>query len=77
MSDKKSYKIRLEHITRVEGHGSIKIDTNKGKVEEVRLEIIEANRFFENFVKGMQPHEVVQTVSRICGICCGGHQLAA
>ncbi|MDH4322093.1 MAG: Ni/Fe hydrogenase subunit alpha [Desulfobulbaceae bacterium] len=77
MSDSKTYKIRLEHITRVEGHGSILIDTNKGKVEEVRLEIVEANRFFENLVKGMQPHEVVQTVSRICGICCVGHQLAA
>ena len=77
MSDNKTYRIRLEHITRVEGHGSIRIDTSKGKVEEVRLEIVEANRFFENFVKGMQPHEVVQTVSRICGICCVGHQLAA
>ena len=77
MSDSKSYKIRLEHITRVEGHASILIDTAKGRVEEVRLEIIEANRFFENLVKGMQPHEVVQTVSRICGICCVGHQLAA
>ncbi len=76
MSDSKSYKIRLEHITRVEGHGSIRIDTHQGKVEEVRLEIVEANRFFENFVKGMQPHEVVQTISRICGICCVGHQLA-
>jgi len=76
MSDSKTYKIRLEHITRVEGHGSIRIDTKRGQVEEVRLEIIEANRFFENFVKGMFPHEVVQTVSRICGICCVGHQLA-
>ncbi len=76
MSDDKTYRIRLEHITRVEGHGSIRIDTKKGAVEEVRLEIVEANRFFENFVKGMLPHEVVQTVSRICGICCVGHQLA-
>ena len=48
----KTFRIRLEHITRVEGHGSIRIDTNKGRVEEVRLEIVEANRFFENLVKG-------------------------
>ena len=76
MSDK-SYRIKLEHITRVEGHGSIRINTRAGVVEEVKLEIVEANRFFENLVKGMLPDEVPQTVSRICGICCVGHQLAA
>ncbi len=73
----KSYHIKIDHVTRVEGHGSIRIDTNRGVVENVKLEIVEANRFFENFVKGMEPHDVPQTVSRICGICCVGHQLAA
>jgi sulfhydrogenase subunit alpha len=76
-TDDKTYNIRIDHVTRVEGHGSIRIDTKKGKVENVKLEIVEANRFFENFVRGMQPHDVPQTVSRICGICCVGHQLAA
>lgn len=76
-SDDKTWRIHIEHVTRVEGHGSIRIDTNKGVVENVKLEIVEANRFFESFVRGMQPHDVPQTVSRICGICCVGHQLAA
>ena len=77
MSDEKTWRIHIEHVTRVEGHGSIRIDTRKGVVENVKLEIVEANRFFESFVRGMQPHDVPQTVSRICGICCVGHQLAA
>ncbi|MDX9766601.1 MAG: Ni/Fe hydrogenase subunit alpha [Ectothiorhodospiraceae bacterium] len=76
-ADDKTYRIHINHVTRVEGHGSIRIDTHKGAVENVKLEIVEAHRFFESFVRGMLPHDVPQTVSRICGICCVGHQLAA
>ncbi len=77
MNQGKTYNIRIDHVTRVEGHGSIRINTRAGEVEEVKLSIVEAHRFFENFVRGMLPHDVPQTVSRICGICCVGHQLAA
>ena len=72
-----THRIHIEHVTRVEGHGSLRINTREGVVEEVRLEIVEANRFFESFVLGMPPQDIAQTVSRICGICCVGHQLAA
>ncbi len=72
-----TFSIDVNHITRVEGHGRIKINTRDGVVEEVRLCITEANRFFENFVKGMQPEEIPWIVSRICGICCVGHQMTA
>ncbi len=73
----KTYNIDVSHVTRVEGHGRIIVNTRDGKVEEVKLSITEANRFFENFVKGMRPEEVPWIVSRICGICCVGHQLTA
>ena len=73
----KSYTIKVDHVTRVEGHGSIRINIREGRVEEVKLEIVEANRFFEAFTRGMQPHEIPWIVGRICGICCVGHQLAA
>ncbi len=46
-------------------------------MEDVNLCITEANRFFENFVKGMLPHEIPWIVGRICGICCVGHQMTA
>ena len=73
----KTYTIDVKHVTRVEGHGRIVVNTKEGAVQEVKLVITEANRFFENFVKGMRPAEVPWIVSRICGICCVGHQLTA
>jgi len=73
----KTYSIDVSHVTRVEGHGRIRINTRDGVVEDVNLCITEANRFFENFVKGMLPHEIPWIVGRICGICCVGHQMTA
>jgi sulfhydrogenase subunit alpha len=73
----KTFTIDVKHVTRVEGHGRIIVSAKEGVVKEVKLSITEANRFFENFVKGMQPAEVPWIVSRICGICCVGHQLTA
>jgi len=77
MTQGKSFSIDVKHVTRVEGHGRIRVNTKDGVVEDVKLCITEANRFFENFVKGMKPHEVPWIVSRICGICCVGHQMAS
>lgn len=76
-SNSKTFTIEVNHVTRVEGHGSIKVHTQNGKVEDLKLSIIEPNRFFEHFTKDMEPHEVPWIVGRICGICCVGHQLAA
>ncbi|MBN2317493.1 MAG: Ni/Fe hydrogenase subunit alpha [Acidobacteria bacterium] len=73
----KTYKIDVNHVTRVEGHGRIIVSTKEGAVKEVKLSITEANRFFENFVRGMHPAEIPWIVSRICGICCVGHQMTA
>ena len=61
--------IEVNHVTRVEGHGSIKVHTRDGRVEDLKLSIVEANRFFEHFSKDMEPHEVPWIVGRICGIC--------
>ena len=76
-ANEKTYNIDIHHVTRVEGHGNIKISTKDGVVKEVKLEIVEANRFFERFCHGMAPHEVPWIISRICGICCVGHQMTA
>jgi coenzyme F420-reducing hydrogenase alpha subunit len=73
----KTYTIDINHVTRVEGHGRIIVSTREGAVKEIKLSITEANRFFENFVKGMRPAEIPWIVSRICGICCVGHQMTA
>ena len=52
-------KIDVQHITRVEGHGNIKVDLVNGILKECKLEIVESPRFFEAMLKGriiMRPH---------------------
>ncbi|MCP4051250.1 MAG: Ni/Fe hydrogenase subunit alpha [bacterium] len=70
-------KIDVHHITRVEGHGNIKVDVKNGELVECRLEIVEAPRFFEAMIKGRTYKEASLITSRICGICSAGHVLAS
>ncbi|MFH1613283.1 MAG: nickel-dependent hydrogenase large subunit [bacterium] len=74
---KKDLNINVEYLTRVEGHGNIKINIKNGKLEECHLNVIEAPRFFEVMVKGRSMFEVQHITSRICGICSTGHSLAS
>ncbi|MCL4376925.1 MAG: Ni/Fe hydrogenase subunit alpha [Actinobacteria bacterium] len=69
--------INVEHIARVEGHGNIVINIKEGKIEELRLEIVESPRFFEAMVLGRRFDEAPHITSRICGICSVGHTLTS
>lgn len=69
--------INVKHITRVEGHGNIKVDVANGALQECKLEIVEAPRFFEAMLKGRHYDEAALITSRICGICSVGHQMAS
>jgi len=73
----KNIKVDVHHITRVEGHGNIKVDISNGNIEECKLEIVEAPRFFEAMLRGRPYTEAALITSRICGICSVGHQLAS
>lgn len=70
--------IHIHHITRVEGHGNvvIEIDDND-RILTCRWEVPEAPRFFEAMLQGRNWSDAHQIVSRICGICSIGHQLAS
>ena len=70
-------KINVHHVTRVEGHGNIVVDTRKGEIKECRFDVVEAPRFFEAFVRGRPYHELSHITSRICGICSVGHSTAS
>ena len=70
-------KIDVHHVTRVEGHGDIVVDTRNGEIKECRFEVVEAPRFFEAFVRGRPYHELSHITSRICGICSVGHATAS
>lgn len=69
--------IHVEHLTRVEGHGSIVLNTRNGAIEQVQWQVSEAPRFFESFVRGRPYHQLSHITSRICGICSIGHALAS
>jgi sulfhydrogenase subunit alpha len=73
----KNLDIKVQHLTRVEGHGNIVVNMKDGKLEKARLEIVEAPRFFEAMLKGRSYHEAHIITSRICGICSLGHQIAS
>lgn len=71
-------KVRVHYLTRVEGHGNIIVDVEPdGRVSTCRWEVPEAPRFFEAMVVGRDYTDVHHIVSRICGICAIGHQLAS
>lgn len=71
-------KVRVHYLTRVEGHGNIVVDVEAdGSVSTCRWEVPEAPRFFEAMLVGRDYTDVHHIVSRICGICAIGHQLAS
>ncbi len=66
-------KVDVHHVTRVEGHGDIVVDVEKGEIKSCRFEVVEAPRFFEAFVRDRPYSELNHITSRICGICSVGH----
>ncbi len=73
----KNVNIDVHHLTRVEGHGNIKVNVTNGKIEEITWQVPESPRFFEAMVRGRHYSEVARITSRICGICSIGHTLAS
>ncbi len=69
-------KINVEPIARVEGHGGITVTIENNQVKEVRFDILEGPRLFEQLVIGKTPEESVSISSRICAICFLSHRLA-
>jgi coenzyme F420-reducing hydrogenase alpha subunit len=73
----KKVNIKVNQITRVEGHGNLVVRSSNGTVDEVRWEVTESPRFFELMLKGRPWHDAHVLASRICGICSVAHQFAS
>ena len=70
-------RFQVQNLTRVEGEGSLHLLVRDGQVAEARLQIFEAPRYFEALVVGRTTDEVLDIVSRICGICPVAYQMSA
>lgn len=69
----KNVTIDVKHVTRVEGHGNIRVSVSDGEITRLQLAIVESPRFFEAFMRGRPYYEAPHITCRICGICSVGH----
>ena len=69
--------IKIDHLTKIEGHAHLKIKIEDNQLKECSLGSIEGSRYFEGIVIGRQPKEAPEITSRICGICSNAHTLCA
>jgi coenzyme F420-reducing hydrogenase alpha subunit len=69
--------VNVHHLTRVEGHGNIRIAIKDGEVKEAHWDVVETPRFFEVMLKGKHYSTAGILTARICGICSIGHCLAS
>jgi sulfhydrogenase subunit alpha len=69
--------IEVEELTRVEGHGRIKVVIDGEELKEVRMPFFEGPRFFEAFIETVKYDKVTDIMRRICAICTASHSLAS
>ena len=61
--ENKDLDIKVEYVTRVEGHGNIVINVKDGKVEKSEFHVVETPRFFEGMVRGRSIFEAKHITS--------------
>jgi coenzyme F420-reducing hydrogenase alpha subunit len=66
--------VELKHIARVEGHGSLYVETEGKELKDVRMAVDEGARLFEAFLIGREYTEVPEISCRICAICSASHR---
>ncbi|MGA2261931.1 MAG: Ni/Fe hydrogenase subunit alpha [Acidobacteriota bacterium] len=74
---KMNLNVDVHHLTRVEGHGNIRVVVKDGEVKEARWDVVETPRYFEVMLKGKHYSTAGILTARICGICSIGHCLAS
>ncbi|HPS59290.1 MAG TPA: nickel-dependent hydrogenase large subunit [Spirochaetota bacterium] len=71
-----SQKVLIDPLTRIEGHLSIEMDVQDGKVVDARCRG-DMYRGYESILQGRNPVDAQQIVMRICGVCPVSHGQAS
>ncbi|TGU72577.1 Ni/Fe hydrogenase subunit alpha [Geomonas terrae] len=69
--------VEINPLTRLEGHGSVKVFLDGARVERVELHLSESPRLFEALLVGKSYAEVPDIVCRICSLCSTVHKVTA
>ena len=69
--------IRMEHITKIEGHAKLNVLVENNKLTKVDLDVFESARFFESLVLCRRYDDISPLTSRICGICSPSHSITS
>ncbi len=77
MSDKRTRKIEVGALSRVEGEGALRVVLEGDRVVDVQLAIYEPPRFFEALLRGRPLEETPDITARICGICPVAYQMTS
>lgn len=67
--------ILINHIAKIEGHGTFEADLMEGNLGSARLKVLIGARLFESIVLGRHYKEAYMVASRICGICSVAHHI--
>ncbi len=70
-------KIKIDILSRVEGHGGILVKIDNNRVEDVKINIYEGPRLIEQLLVGKDYNECLNIVPRICAICTLSHRYAS
>ena len=69
--------VKINHISKIEGHAKLHVVVDGNKIKKVKLKIFEGSRYFEGLLLGKNYSEVPYVTSRICGICSPAHSLCS
>jgi sulfhydrogenase subunit alpha len=70
-------RVKTESLARVEGEAGFVIDIKDGKIVKLHVNVMEAPRFFESFLRGRPYSDVMDFTARICGICPVAYQMSS
>jgi sulfhydrogenase subunit alpha len=72
-----SFDITMENLSKMEGHADLSVKVVDDKVVDVKLQIMENQRFYEQAVRGQPCTTAPQLLSRICGTCSIAHLICS